>query len=189
MLGSNFNEKELRKEIIRERRKLVRDVRDIEGYSKSASQFLPQRWKEMERERGKRPFSEMSKSELRKYYRDIKYLQSLKSTNLQGALEVHEQAKDLASKLPEMTEQQKDTFFNIYGKLYEHSQSLLKDYKYEIFSLIDVSNKFGESGADFALITLLDAFDSLMERGKDIYDEEFKDEFVSLIEMLRSLAK
>lgn len=190
MVGSNFDEKEYRKEIRKIRSKLFKESRKIRGASNEASQFLPSKIKEIEKSRGRKTFKSMTLKELRIYYRDIQEIAGLKSSTLEGAISVRDEAKDMASKLTDMTDEQKDRFFSIYGKLYEYSKGLVKDFRYEIFgSTIDYVNKYGQESADFALYTLLDKFQELYEEYGNIYSKEFKDEFVQFIEMFREFPK
>ncbi len=185
MLGSNKNITELKKDIQRIERNLSKRAKNIEGRGELAFQYLPQKLKELKGEYSK-PLKDMSQSELRSYYRQLVNIGENKSSTVKGAIQAQESFGYVASKLPNLTAEQKSRLFRLYGKIYEQFTEISKDFKYELLDVaVDTVEIYGERGSEDILEQLLYEFEDLeLERG-EYADEEYRGKLLQIIDRLR----
>lgn len=128
--------------------------------------------------------SDASDKELRNLYRDLRYINSLKSSTVKGAKEVQEKFKPIADKLEALSENTRDKFWTVYGKLYEATGGRLEQFKYELFETnIDYIYGGGETDTlEYSIISLYD--ETLKELGSNATDEQIKVLFTSKLKTL-----
>ena len=186
MLGSNKNITELKKDIRRIERNLSARAKNIERRGELAFQYLPQKLKELKGEYSK-PLKDMSQSELRSYYRKLVNIGQNKSATVKGAIQAQENFGYVASRLPSLTEEQKERLFRFYGKIYQEFTQNALDFKYELLEVAtDVTEIYGERGTEDVLEQLLNEFDDLeLEKRGKISDEEYRNELLQTLHRLR----
>ena len=103
MQGSNLDSKGYIKEIKRLETNLGARAKNIEGRGELAFQYLPEKLKNLKAEHPK-SLNDMSKSELRSYYRQLVDISEKKSSTVKGAIKVQETFGDIAQRLGNLTE-------------------------------------------------------------------------------------
>ena len=132
-----------------EREELIREVarlnRNLSNRLKNVSKIPPEyrlkndalsKYNELQDKTDKKP-KEMSDKELRTYYRDLKYISSLKTSTVKGAENAALNFKDLERKLEISSSVLRDEIWELYGKLYEANPAVVEKFKYNIFDLIN----------------------------------------------------
>lgn len=84
-------------------------------------------------------FSELSDKELRSIYRELKYIDDLKTSRLQGAEEAQIMYKDIEHIVNNLGPQIQKRFWKLYDNLYERNQAAALAYKYDILNALATS--------------------------------------------------
>ena len=185
MLGSNLDSKGYIKEIKRLEKNLGAIAKNIERRGKLAFQYLPNKLRELEQEHPK-SLNDMSKSELRSYYRQLVDISEKKSSKVWGAIKVQESFGDVAQRLGNLTEEQKATVFKLYGKAYEFDIGLGQQYKYEILEVAtDIAEKYSKKESNYAFEELLFLFEELEQKQADLGEEQYRNELLQIIDKFR----
>lgn len=82
------------------------------------------------------PKKSMDDKTLRSMYRDLKYIDRLKTSTVKGAKIAHENFKEIEGELGSFSPNTREKFWSVYNKLYERTGSLIEYFKYDAFSNI-----------------------------------------------------
>lgn len=91
-----------------------------------------------------------SEKELRNAYRDLKYIDQLKTSTVKGAKEAFENFADVSEMLKALSNTQQDKFWNIYKRFYETSGGMAERFKYEVFEAIIDAQYSGMDADEFS---------------------------------------
>lgn len=91
------------------------------------------------------PKKSMDDKTLRTYYRDLKYIDNLKTSTVKGATETHEMLKDFYGMYGALSDETQDKFWSVYKQLYERTGGLIERYKYEVFDTAIMDMFSGDS--------------------------------------------
>lgn len=80
------------------------------------------------------PKKSMSDEDLRKMYRDLKYIDSLKGATVKGATFIDENLRDFYGLLNSMSPDLQEKFWSIYNQLYEKTSGQIERIKYDAFN-------------------------------------------------------
>ena len=184
MLASQLTPKEMRKESRRLIKNLSRRIERIEGLGSSAPQYAVSAYRELEKRIPKK-ITQLSDKELKTLYRDLRYINSLKSSTVKGALQSQAKFEPIKDKLEALSPETRKKFWSIYGKLYERTSGTLENFKYEIFET-NIDYIYGGQDVDKAVEDIIAEYDkTLKELGGDVTDEEIKILFTSKLQTLR----
>lgn len=185
MIASRLTPQEMRKESRRLIKNLSRRIERIEGLGSSAPQYAVSAYRELEKRIPKR-LTELSSTELTTLYRDLRYINSLKSSTVNGAIQTQSKFEPIKAKLEALSPDTQKNFWDIYGKLYERTSGTMENFKYELFEA-NIDYIYGGQEVDKAVEEILSEYDStLKELGGDVSDAEIKVLFTS---KLRTLLK
>lgn len=139
MKATELNDKELRREIYALRRALrtdIKEVKDISTVSSTIPTYATSHMTKAEEEMRLKSIRKREGAELLSIYRELKYIRGLKTSTLEGALEVAEKFEPLAKELRTLSEVKRKEFWDIYKKMYEENP-LYEKFKYDIFQIND----------------------------------------------------
>lgn len=157
---------ETKQEIRKLIRNIGRRVKNIEELGESAPQYATKRFHEITDNR--KPLSEMTEKELNTLYRDLKYVDNLKSSTVKGAILVQHNFEPYNNVLQILSENARKKFWEIYDKFYERTAGTAEAYKYIIFEQNIDEILSGNTDVDEIVHNLIEAYDkSLMETGGD----------------------
>lgn len=149
-------------------RKLIRNigrrVKNIEELGFVAPQYATKRFHELTD--NMKSLSKMDEKELNTLYRDLKYVDSLKSSTVKGAIDVGRNFEPIKQDLDTLSEDTRKKFWEIYEKFYERTAGTAEAYKYIVFER-NIDEIFaGNTDVDEIVHNLIEAYDkSLMETG------------------------
>lgn len=172
MKASTLSRKEQQKEVRRLVKNLSRRIARIENLNLSGSQYAINRYREIEKTLPKnlRPATD---KQIQTLYRDLRYVDSLKTGTVKGAKETMKTFEPIKEKLSILSKDTRQKFWEAYGKLYENATTMA-NFKYEIF---DVMTDYIFQGVDTDEIVLeiIDMYKNILEEmGGDVTDEEIK---------------
>lgn len=187
MLGSDFTREEYIKEIRRLERNLKQRAKKIERRGNLASQNLPNKLREL---RNKYPdiLTTMSKAEARSYYRELRNLDTMKSSTVKGATDVRQSFGYVEDKLSNFTDEQKEKLFQLYGKVYENFIIYAQEFKYEILeTAADIVDQYSGGDVDRLTEEIINELEDLYEREQlnDYTQEELQDDFLQLMHKIQ----
>lgn len=90
-------------------------------------------------------FSELNDKELRSIYRELKYIDDLKTSTLRGAEEAQTMYKDIEDIVDKLGPRVKQRFWKLYDNLYERNQLAALAYKYDILNALSTSTEKSRS--------------------------------------------
>lgn len=198
MKASELTNAEMRKEIRRLNKNLKRRIANIEKISGNASLVAVKQYRELKPELAN--MSNLNRRELTTLYRDIRYINTLKSSTVRGATAITAKAQELADKLQLYGEYQtirdvfgstSKTIVDILTEAYSKfadltSQQLADQFKYEIWGTAVDYAYMGQTAEDIA-IRLNELYETIVEgEGSGESDEVIKKLFTS---KLRSIFK
>ena len=162
-----------RDQILKESRLLYRKLkRQIDAIDKSKSPLLrdaSNRFKEFKKDFKYNDLSKYSDNLLKDAYRDLKYIDSLKSSTLEGAEESLRLYGHTKETLEQLSPQKKQEFWDLYEKAYKNLMpSLVDKYKYEMFGVISNEMMLGQNPED--------VFEKIKEAFDDAYESGFSEE-------------
>lgn len=111
--------------------------------------------------------SKMDESTLRKYYRDLKYIDNLKSSTVAGAIAAKKAVDERLSFKDQFTEKQWKKIENVYNKLVENN-ALLDRFKYDLEKAIGTRVK-SRKGVDAIIEEIERAYGTAYE---EFYDDD-----------------
>jgi len=157
---------ETKQEIRKLIRNIGRRVKNIEELGFIAPQYATQRFHELTD--NSKSLSDMTEKELNTLYRDLKYIDNLKSSTVKGAIDVGRNFEPIKQDLDTLSESTKKKFWEIYEKFYERTAGTAEAYKYIVFEQ-NIDEIFsGNTDVDDIVHKLIEAYDkSLMETGGD----------------------
>lgn len=183
MLASELNRSELQKESRRLLTNLSKRIARIEGLGSSAPQYAVNRFRDVEKELPKR-LSQLPEEDLRTLYRDLRYINSLKSSTVRGALDVQQKFEPIKAKLDALSPETRKKFWSIYGKLYERTSGTMENFKYELFEA-NIDYIYGGQDTDKAVQDIIEQYDNTLKQlGGNASDEEVKVLFTSKLHSL-----
>lgn len=174
----------MRKESRRLIKNLSRRIARIEGLGSSAPQYAVNHYRELEKRIPSR-LTKLSDKELQTLYRDLRYINSLKSSTVKGALQTQETFEPIKAKLETLSKDKQRAFWEIYGKLYETAGGTLENFKYVIYET-NIDYVLSGKDVDTAVEEIINEYNkSLEEMGSYASDEEFNILFTSRLQGLR----
>lgn len=184
MLASKLSPKEMRQESRRLIKNISRRIKRIEGLGSSTPQYAVNAYRDLEKKIPNR-LTQLSNKELNTLYRDLRYVNSLKSSTVKGALHTQSKFEPIKEKLEVLSPSTKKKFWEIYGKLYERTSGTMENFKYELFET-NIDYIYGGQEADKAVADIIEEYDkTLKELGGNVTDEEIKVLFTSKLQSLR----
>lgn len=185
MLASQLTPAEMRKESKRLIKNISARISRIEGLGSSAPQYAVNRFRQLEQNLPAK-LTDLSDSQLRTLYRDLRYIENLKSSSVKGAKEVAVKFEPIKEKLDALSPTTKKKFWEIYGKLYERTSGTMENFKYELFAA-NIDYIYGGQEVDKAVMDIIEEYDKTLEYlGGNANDEEIK---LLFTQKLRSLRK
>lgn len=138
MKAVDLSTEELRNEVYKLRRNLMKNMRRVEELSSSpfsVPNYAEKHLGEITKEIKKTPIKNMSDKQLRSTYRKLKYIEGLKSSTLEGAKEtIASGIEEVKEKLSSMSEKKQDKFWDLYEEAL-HKSGTFERFKYEIFDV------------------------------------------------------
>ena len=95
-----------------------------------------------------RDIRKLDDKELKSFYRQVKYIDELKSSRIENINKMKETWTPIEEALKIFSKEAKDKFWEIYGKIYENAPN--ERYKYDVFSVIQQKMMYGEDVDDIA---------------------------------------
>ena len=174
----------MRKESRRLIENVSRRIARIEGLGETAPQYAVKAYRELEK-RIPDKLTKLSDKELQNLYRDLRYINALKSSTVKGALSTQAKFEPIKSKLEALSPKTREKFWEIYGKVYERTGGTMENFKYELFEA-NIDYIYGGQDVDEAVNEIIGEYDkTLRELGSDVTDEEIKILFTSKLNSLR----
>lgn len=165
-------------------RNLSRRVERIEKLGLDNVRYAAQQFRELQASTPKN-LNKLSDKELRTLYRDLRYIDRLKTSTVKGAKQAQAKFEPIREKLEPLSQPLKDKFWEIYGKVYEELGGTAERFKYEVF---DVTTDYIYDGADTdkAVLDIVEQYrTALKELGSNATDEEVKLLFTNQLKTLR----
>lgn len=168
-----LSEKEMRKEISRLKKNISRRIDRIEKRKDSLSQFAVQKYKNI---KNLNNLKNLNAKEVRVLYRDLKYVNNLKSATVSGALDVKQNFEEISNKVSNLSQEKQQEFWDTYQKALEESP-LYEKYKYEVFENIIDSMMEGQDSEEI-INNIIEAYErTSLSLGDDYDEEDFKELF------------
>lgn len=165
-------------------RSLKSRIANVEGLGASAPQHAVNLFRELEKTIPKR-LTSLSDKELRTLYRDLKYINALKSSTVQGAKRAQKTFEPIRTTLESLSKPTQDKFWSVYGRMFERLGGIFEDYKYEIMNA-DIDYILQGQDVDKTTADLIKTFDkTLMELGSSATDEKVRVLFAKKIKELQ----
>lgn len=189
MLASNKSKSEMIKDIRKIEQNLSRRVANIEKREDlpqfGAESFRKYQQRVKNKLGGKKSLTSLTEEQVRTIHRDVRYLNTLKSTSIKGAEQARDMYLPVKQKLETLSPDLRKKFWSIYEKVVERF-GYMDMFKYELFeSNIDYIYG-GESDTDKAVAEIFELYDkTLKELGGNVTDEEIKVLFTSKLQSLR----
>lgn len=163
MKAENLSRNELRKETRRVLKNISRRIARIDALE-NAPRYAVNRFREIEKNVPSR-LTQLSENDLRNLYRDLIYVNRLKSSTVKGAKEVEKTFEPIARKIEELPEEQRKKVFKVYEMFYGSVGGIASHYKYEVLDYAADALKGYEDINDLAIKAVL-SFDEIY-RGAD----------------------
>ena len=183
MLAENSDYKTILKESQRLYKNISRRIKNIMKYGDNLPQYAVHKWKEFKDKFPERITKRLEPKKLVSIYRDLKYINALKTSTIKGAKRTQKVFVPVKEKLNVLSKSAQDKFWDIYSKLYEHTATMER-FKYELFDTI-VDYTYKGTDEDKAVIDIIRAYDqSLMQMEGAGNDEQIRLLFTSKLEKL-----
>lgn len=186
-IKTHLSADEYRKEIKRLDYNIRRRVKGIEKLGTKASQYTPNRYREITQEHYK-PIKDMTKKELKTYYRQLFNLNTAKSSTVKGAKAVRQTFGHTEDILNSFDDERKTKFFSLYDKIYEQYHEYGLRFKYDIFDVTaDIMVQHSDRVTEDVIQDLMWDLDALYDRHmlQDYDVEELRIDFIQIIKQLR----
>lgn len=181
MLSSQLAPQEMRKESRRLIKNISRRISRIEGLGESTPLYAVNLYRDLEKTIPKR-LTELSDKDLRTLYRDLRYINSLKSSTVKGALQAQQKFEPIKAKLSVLSKETQDKFWSIYGRLYEKTGGEMEKFKYELFET-NIDYIYSGSSVDDAFEEIINEYNASLE--DEDTDEEVRISFTNKLKNLR----
>lgn len=163
-----FTEKS-RDELLKESRllyqQLNREFRLIEKEKTPVLKDAYNRFHQFKKDFKYADFSKYSDKMVKDLYRDLKYIQGLKSSTLEGAKESVETFGDTKKFLESLSQEKQKQFWDIYNRAYKNlSPTLIERFKYDVFGVVSNEMLLGQN-IDDIFEKIQEAFDNAYEEG------------------------
>lgn len=150
--------------------KRLKRIQKIEN----APEYALLRFRELQ-ENSPRDIRKLNDKELRAYYRQLKYINSLKSASVKGALSVASKWSPVKEKLNSLSRDKEAKFWSVYGKLYEET-GISNRFKYDVFENISARMMQGEDAEDI-LNSILELYKELKSENPEESEDDFSIRF------------
>ena len=176
-----------RQEKLTESRKLLKNIlqrtKNIERRGLTSAFYAVNSFNELRKSLPK-DISVLSDKELNNLYRDLKYINNLKTSYVKGAEEVANKFAPIKEKLSYLSKEKQNEFWKMYGKLYERTATF-EHFKYELFET-NIDYIYDGEDVDFAVANIIEKYDeTLKELGSKGDDENVRILFTSKLKDLR----
>lgn len=164
------DDKTLRKKTRRLIKNISRRIERIEKYDKETTpQYAVEKYRSLNIPKR---LSELSRKELENLYRDLSYIEKLKSSTVRGAKEVQRKLEPIKNNLKTLSPEAKKKFWEIYGKQYEITSGTFEKYKYEVWGTI-LDMMYQGKTEEAIIEDIINAYDDTLEalEGEDDEDE------------------
>lgn len=133
-------------EIKREQYNLSKRIKRINSgnYTRSALSASKQ-YAEYMKKYGGQSYDEATDKELLSRYRQLTYIDKLKTSTVKGAEQAQKRFVPIENMLSQVSQTKQDEFWEVYEKLFERMGSVIEQYKYEVFDYI-ADSLYIESG-------------------------------------------
>lgn len=129
-------------------------------------------------------FSKYSDEMVKTIFRDLKYIESLKTSTLEGAREATKTYGDTKRFLDSLSEEKQKQFWDIYNRAYKNlSPTLIERFKYDVFGVVTNEMLLGQDVEEI-FEKIVEAFDRAYELGES--EEEQGELFAENLELLFS---
>ena len=177
-----------RDELLKESRllyqKLNRQIKAIDKSQKPLLRDATNRFKEFKKDFKYNDLSKYSDTMLKNAYRDLKYIDDLKSSTLEGAEEATRTFGTTKQFLDTLSQTKQKEFWDIYEKAYKNLMpSLVDKYKYEMFGILTNEMMLGQDTEEI-FSKIQEAFDTAYEIGGS--EEEKGELFAENLKLLFS---
>lgn len=135
MVSTDLTKEELLNEVRRLKKNVGGRIKKIDALGFSLEKSASTDYKKF-LEEYKNLGKNTSEKELRSAYRDLKYIDQLKTSTVKGAREAFENFADLSGMLTALSRTEQDKFWEIYKRFYETSGGMAERFKYEVFEAI-----------------------------------------------------
>lgn len=149
--------KALKKQISRLNNNLKRRIRNIEQ-STETYKFSADKYNKLDKSlRGK------DKQQLKDLFRDLLYIDNLKTSRFTGAVEANKTYGKIEKNLTSLSPKLKDEFWDAYGRIYEnYGGAITEKYKYIFWEAVSQRQYSGES-VDDIVKGIIEKFDRKWE--------------------------
>lgn len=159
-------------------------IANVEKLGSSAPKHAVNLFRDLEKRIPKR-LKTLSDKELRTLYRDLRYINALKSSTVRGAKKAQKTFEPIKSTLETLSKSSQDKFWEVYGRMFERLGGTLENYKYEIMNA-DIDYILQGQDVDQTTKELIKKFDETLEElGGSATDEKVKVLFARKIKELQ----
>lgn len=177
-----------REEMLKLSRKIYRNLNERLGRIRemeNAPVYALNKFRELQ-ENYPRDIRRLSDSELRKYYRQLRYINSLKSSRVESVRKMSQTWTPISSSLKIMSKKSQNEFWDIYKKIYENT-GISELFKYDLLEYITHKRIWEGEDSDEIVSTVTELFNKVNRgRSKDELDKEtairFADELYELLQ-------
>lgn len=187
MLSPNINAKEKRKEIRKLITNLSKRVNRIEALGDKVPQYATKSFRSLQKKIPKR-LTSLDDEELTKLHRNLRYINSLKTSTVKGAIKAQEEYEPIKAKIQALSPEKRREFNRIYNKLYEETGNLTERFRYEVYGTA-IDYVYGGVDIDEVYAKVKEIFDEAYEEvqlgGFGGTDEALKISFTAKLDELR----
>lgn len=134
MSSRDMTDSELKKEIRKLNNSLSKRISDIRGMGDTVPQYAIKKYEELNIPENLRW---IDRKELNSLYRQLKYIDNLKTSTLEGAVKAQNQWETHKSILNYMSEDYRNKFWEMYEKITEHMGGTYLAFKYNIMDIVE----------------------------------------------------
>lgn len=177
MRAEQLTREDLIREIRRLRGNISKRVKRIERSDIPASTHSVEKFNELV-ENTPSKLGSLKDKDLRDLYRDYKYLNSLKTSTVKGAIQSAATIEEVLKHYETLSEDKRSDFNKTLGRVEEHiGHSLFTYYKYDIYDAVDTMT-FGGEDPEEAARRIIEAFDeSIKQSNGGLSDDKFRIQF------------
>lgn len=177
----DMTDKEIRKEIYKLRRELKKEAKDLINLAE-VDKLIPltavEQLNQFEEELRKgKSVKRQDTKELRKTLRQIRYINNLESSHVDGAIKGGRRFEPIRQTVEQLNEEQKKEFWQVYKDLYKEGP-IYERFRYEIYEIMDKSWNAEYSASPEQLVT---AIKDLRDAVIDVYGGGLSNEDIDAI--------
>ena len=177
-LTADLTPDEMREEIYDLRRELRPRIREIREFSKVSRipQYAVKDMARLETAMRKTSVRDMDEKQLRNTLRDLRYIESLETSTLEGAIETQEKFEPFKEKLEKLPEHIQQKYWDIYDEFY-HSVGKgmeAERFKYEVFQS-ELINLMEQLAPNFTYSDDKDYKDPEVKRLSDLIEKAYRE--------------